>query len=465
MPLTKIHPEPRAARASGSSATLRWFLFLALFSIPVLFAATRPAGAADGNWPSYRGPNARGVVEGAHLPTTWDGEAGINLLWKTAIPGLGHSSPVVWGDRVYVTTAVLESGEAGLRVGLYGDIASANDKGPVQWLLLALDRNSGDVLWQREIHKGVPTIQRHTKSTHANATPAVDGEHLAVMLGSEGLFLYDLNGNLLWKKDLGTLDSGFYLVATAQWGWASSPLIHEGRVIIQADVQGDSFLAAFDLQTGDEIWRTSRDEVPTWSTPIVAPRGDGFQIVVNGWKHIGGYDFASGRELWKMAGGGDIPVPTPVLSGNLVVITSAHGTARPIYAIRLDAEGDIQDTEYVAWQQERAGNYMQTPIVVHGIGYFCFDNGILSAYEMESGELLYKQRLGSGRSGFSGSAVADADKLFFTSEDGDTYVVATGREYRELAVNELGETFMSTPAITGNTLLLRGRSHLFAFGE
>jgi outer membrane protein assembly factor BamB len=335
----------------------------------------------------------------------------------------------------------------------------------VQWLLLALDLDSGDVLWQREVHKGIPIIKRHTKSTHANATPATDGEHLAVMLGSEGLFVYDLDGNLLWKKDLGTLDSGFYQATTAQWGWASSPLVHDGRVIIQADVQGDSFLAAFDIETGDEIWRTAREEVPTWSTPTLAPSGDGFQIVVNGWKHIGSYDFESGRELWKMAGGGDIPVPTPVLSGDLVVITSAHGTERPIYAIRLDADGDIKDTEYVAWQHERAGNYMQTPIVVNGIGYFCLDSGILTAYEMKSGDLLYKQRLGSGKSGFSGSAVADSDKLFFTSEDGDTYVIATGREYRELAVNELGETFMSTPAITGNTLLMRGRSHLFAFAD
>ncbi len=463
MPPEGTQPVPRAARCERSPRPGP--LFGALFSILALTAATNPSGAADGNWPSYRGPNARGVSEGAHLPTTWNGETGTNLVWKTAIPGLGHSSPVVWNSRIYVTTAVLESGSAALRVGLYGDIRPANDEGPVQWLLLALDLDSGEVLWQREVHKGIPIIKRHTKSTHANATPATDGEHLAVMLGSEGLFVYDLNGNLLWRKDLGTLDSGFYQATTAQWGWASSPLVHDGRVIIQADVQGDSFLAAFDIETGDEIWRTAREEVPTWSTPTLAPRGDGFQIVVNGWKHIGSYDFGSGRELWKMAGGGDIPVPTPVLSGDLVVITSAHGTERPIYAIRLDAEGDIKDTEYVAWQHERAGNYMQTPIVVNGIGYFCLDSGILSAYEMESGDLLYKQRLGSGKSGFSGSAVADSDKLFFTSEDGDTYVIATGREYRELAVNELGETFMSTPAIAGNTLLMRGRSHLFAFAD
>jgi outer membrane protein assembly factor BamB len=434
------------------------------FSRTLLLAAS--AVAADSNWPQFRGEGASGVGTGSP-PIEWNGESGKNILWKVEIPGLGHSSPIIWGDRIFVTSAVPEAGESLLKVGLYGDIKPVEGEGAQKFNLYCLDRKTGKILWERIAIAGQPKIKRHPKSTHASPTPVTDGKRVVVSFGSEGVYSYDFNGKLLWKLDLGVLDSGYYVVPDAQWGFASSPIIHDGVVIIQADVQKDSFLAAVDAATGKELWRTSRDDVPTFGTPAVVPYTAGgaksLQVVVNGWHHIGGYDFKTGKELWRLKGGGDIPVPTPVMSDGLIVITNAHGQARPIYAIRPDASGDITDNhKSIAWTVDRAGNYMETPLLDAGLGYFCFDNGILTVYQLATGEKLYQQRLGGGTSGFTSSPVAVADRLYITNEDGHTYVLAKGREYKVLSENELGETVMATAAISGDVLYLRGRKHLFA---
>ncbi len=425
-----------------------------------------PVLAADGNWPQFRGEGARGVATGSP-PVQWDGESGKNILWKAEIPGLGHSSPIIWGDRIFVTSAVPESGESALKVGLYGDIKPVEGEGPQKFNLYCLDRKTGKVLWERTAIAEQPKIKRHPKSTHASPTPVTDGKRVVVSFGSEGVYAYDFNGKLLWKLDLGVLDSGYYVVPDAQWGFASSPVIHDGVVIIQADVQKNSFVAALDASTGKELWRTSRDDVPTFGTPAVLPyTADGakrWQVVVNGWHHIGGYDFQTGKELWRLKGGGDIPVPTPVMQDGLIVITNAHGQNRPIYAIKPDAAGDITESRKgIAWTVDRAGNYMETPLLDAGLGYFCYDNGILTVYQLATGEKLYQQRLGGGTSGFTSSPVAVADRLYITNEDGHSYVLAKGREYKVLAENELGETVMATPAISGDILYIRGRKHLFA---
>ena len=432
------------------------------------FLAALALVASDTNWPQFRGPSGSGIGSGSP-PTEWNIDSGKNVLWRTAVPGLGHSSPIVWGDRIFLTSAVPARGEPVLKVGLYGDIEPVKDEGPQSFRVYCLDRRSGKILWDREAAGGAPKIRRHPKSTHANPTPATDGKHLVAFFGSEGLFTYDLDGKLLWKKDFGVLDSGFYMVPEAQWGFASSPIIHEGMVIIQADVQHNAFLAALDIESGKELWRTARNDVPTFGTPAVAPyTGDGSgarQVVVNGWKHIGGYDLKTGKEIWKLTGGGDIPVPTPVSLDRLVVITSAHGSMRPIYAIRTDAAGDITKSHSgMAWSQDKAGNYMQTPLLAGGLGYFCLDNGVFSVYQLSNGERLYQQRLGGGTSGFTSSPVAADGHLYITNEDGHTYVLAGGREYKLLAENELGETVMATPAISDGVLYVRGGKHLFAIG-
>jgi outer membrane protein assembly factor BamB len=361
-------------------------------------------------------------------------------------------------------------GESKLKVGLYGDIAPVKGEPAQSFNVYCLDRKSGKILWQRVAVSEQPKIMRHPKSTHANPTPATDGKHLVVFFGSEGLFTYDLRGKLLWKKDFGVLDSGFYMVPSAQWGFASSPVIAGNVVIVEADVQKDSFLAALDIKTGKELWRTPRTDVPTWGSPAVVPYTAGgaqaWQVVVNGLKHIGGYDLKTGKELWTLTGGGDIPVPTPVFADGLVVITNAHGKGRPIYAIRTDAAGDITDSKSaIAWTEPRGGNYMQTPLLDNGLGYFCYDTGVLSVYKMATGERQYQQRLGGGTSGFTSSPVAADGHLYITNEEGHSYVLSLGSEYKLLAENEIGETVMATPAISDGVLYVRGGQHLFAIGS
>lgn len=438
-------------------------------SSPLLLSLTIAAFAANSNWPQFRGPESSGIGTGKP-PLEWNGEAGTNILWKTAIPGLAHSSPVIWGDRIYLTSAVPATGDAALKVGLYGDIEPVKGEGAQSFNVYCIDRKSGKILWQRTAFEGQPKIMRHPKSTHANPTPATDGKHLVVFFGSEGLFTYDMNGKLLWKKDFGVLDAGFYMVPSAQWGFASSPVIREGAVIVQADVQKNSFVAALDVNTGKELWRTERDDVPTFGTPATAPyTAEGkksTQVVINGFKHSAGYDLKTGKELWRMGGGGDIPVPTPVVADNLIIFTSAHGPARPIIAVRTDAVGDLKDNKTaIAWTQLRIGNYMQTPVLYDGLGYFCFDNGVLTVFQLATGEKIYQQRLGAGSSGFSSSAVAADGKLYITDENGHTYVVEMGKTYKLLAQSELGETVMASPAIADGVIYVRGGKHLYAIGS
>jgi outer membrane protein assembly factor BamB len=445
-------------------------------ALALLLASSSLAVAAD--WPLFRGPSHSGLAGDVKLPATWNVESGENVRWRTAIPGLAHSSPVSWGEKVFLTTAVRKAGgEQALKVGLYGDIVPVDDEGEHALLVLALDRATGEILWQRTAHEGVPKIKRHPKGSHAASTPATDGKRVAAMFGSEGLHVYDLDGNPLWSKDFGVLDSGFFMAVGAQWGFASSPVLHDDVLYLQVDVQKNadgtgSFLAAFDAATGKELWRTQRDEVPTWGTPAILPRaGGGLQVVANGWKHIGGYDAKTGKELWKLVGGGDIPVPTPILAagvpghGDLILITNAHGRMRPIYAVRTDATGEIKpDTPAIPWWHERLGNYMQTPLVLDGLGYFGFDNGVVTALDLATGERVWQERLGGGQTGFTASPVAGDGKLYFTSEDGDVYVLRAGRTFEILAQNELGETFMSSPAIVGDQILFRARNHVFAIG-
>lgn len=439
----------------------------------VAAAALLAAGSAmaQGEWPSFRGPRAAGIAPGPAPPLTWDLESGTNVLWRTEIPGLAHSSPVIWGDRIYLTTAVGEEGDGELKVGLYGDVAAADDDGVHSYWVYALDRASGDVVWKRKAYEGKPAIRRHTKASHANATPATDGEHVVAFFGSEGLYCYDREGNLRWKKSFGVLDAGWYFMPTAQWGFGNSPVIHDGKVIVLADVQKGGFLALFDVRDGRPLWRVARDDVPTWTTPTVVEVGGRPQIVVNGYRHIGGYDFASGEVRWKMKGGGDIPVPAPVAGHGLVFITNAHGRQSPIYAVRQSAEGDVTladgatASEHVAWAVLRGGAYMQTPILLGDELYVCRDNGALSCYDAKTGERHYQERLSRSGRGFTASAVAAGGRIYYASETGDVFVVQAGKSFKLLAQNALGEITMATPAIAGGVLYARTRHHLIAIGE
>jgi outer membrane protein assembly factor BamB len=427
--------------------------------------ASAPRPGVD--WPAFRGIGANGIAEGRPAPTTF---TPATAVWRTKIQGLGNSSPVVWGDQLCVTTAI-GGQDSTFKPGLYGDVAPVNDSSVHEWKVICLDKGTGKVRWEQTVHKGVPAVKRHPKSTQANATLATDGRHLAAMFGSEGLHVYDLAGKKLWSKSFGVLDSGFFEDPGAQWGFASSPVIHDGKVIIQADVQRNSFLAAFDVQSGKEIWRVSRADVPTWGTPAVVEANGRTQVVVNGWKHTGGYDLATGKEIWKLTGGGDIPTPTPIAGHGLVFITSFHGPESPVYGIRATATGDITlgrnetSNAHVAWSAPRVGSYMATPILVGDLLYVVRWNGILGVFDARTGTRVYQQRLGAGATAFTASPVASGGHIYFATEDGEIYVVKAGPTFELVATNRLDAPMLATPAISDGRLFIRTTSEVLAFGN
>jgi outer membrane protein assembly factor BamB len=256
------------------------------------------------------------------------------------------------------------------------------------------------------------------------------------------------------------------MVPDAQWGFSSSPVLYEDRVLVQCDVQGQSFLVALDANSGEEVWRTDRDEVPTWSTPTVDVREGRSQVICNGFKHIGGYDLKTGAELWKLVGGGDIPVPTPIVSHDLIFVTNSHGRMTPIYAIDAMAEGTLtfeeEVSEEIVWSSRRGGNYMPTPVAYGEEIYFCNDRGILTCRDIAGGDEHYRERLGGGGTGFTASGVAADGKVYFADEIGEVYVIAAGMDFEVLAVNELGEECMASPAISEGVLYYRCRQRIVA---
>ena len=421
------------------------------------------------NWPSFRGPNASGIAANYATPVSWDVETSKNIKWKITIPGLAHSSPIIWGNRVFVTTAVGED-DAELKVGLYGNIQPVDDDSVHEWKVYCLDKKTGKILWEKTSHKGVPQVKRHPKATHANSTPATDGKYVVAFFGSEGLYCYDMEGELIWEKDFGLLDSAFFMVPSAQWEFASSPVIHKGVVIVQCDALNTAFLAALDIKTGEEIWRTIREDVPTWSSPTIHVGEKQTQIIVNGFKHIGGYDFETGKEIWKISGGGDIPVPTPVVTHGMVFINSAHGRLSPIYAIKLESVGDISLTEdetsndSIVWSVRRGGSYMLTPLIYGDFLYNLQWNGALTCYNAKTGEVAYKEQLGK-MTGFSASGVAADGKLYFSSEEGDIFVIKAGPVFEFLGTNPMKDECMATPAISEGTLFFRTHHHLVAVSD
>ena len=436
-----------------------------LLSSAMFLGLTEESVASDHqNWPGFRGTLARGIAEGHELPVKWDVYQGTNVVWKADLPGLSHSSPSIWGDKVFVTSCERD-GEAELKVGLYGAGDPVADEGDHAFLLFCLDKATGEVLWEELAFEGTPKVKRHPKSSHSNPSPAVNEDYVVAFFASEGLYCFDHEGDLVWEKDLGVLDAGAPGMRNYQWGFASSPVIHENMLLLQCDVQDQSYVAALDLATGDEIWRTDRDEDPTWGSPTVDIREGRSQVILNGYKHIGAYDLKTGEELWKLVGGGDVPVPTPVVAHDMIYITNAHGRLAPIYAIDAMAKGTVTSEEgdpQMKWRHLKRGNYMQTPLVYGDYLYCCSDAGILACYEAKTGKEVYRKRLGDGTTGFSASGVAGDGKIYFTSEEGFIHVIKAGAEFEVLAVNEMGETCMSTPAISEGTLFLRTRSQLIA---
>jgi outer membrane protein assembly factor BamB len=431
------------------------------FAFSVHTAAAQP-------WPSFRGPAASGAASNQHLPDSWDGEAGTNVLWRTEIPGLGHSSPVVWGDRVFVTTAVGARGEEPRRGFIDASVLSSN-LSPHSFRVYCLDRKTGRVLWSRVAHEGVPRAKRHVNASHANPTPATDGRHVVAFFASEGLFVYDLDGRLLWSKNLGVLDAGWELDPAGHYGFGSSPIIYRDLVIVQCDARGTSFIAAFRLSDGAEVWRTPRGESSVWSTPTLI-EGHRPEVVTNGSSYLRGYDPSTGRELWRMAEGGGLKIPTPVSDGERIYFGGgADAGPRRFYAIGAGASGEIlpgdngEASGALAWRN-RANAHILTPLVYEGLLYVSNDAGILTVYEARTGEQVYRQRLGVGAS-FGASPIAADGRIYFTNQDGDTHVLRAGRAFEIVGQGTLGELVMATPAISGRMLVFRTDRSVIAIGR
>jgi outer membrane protein assembly factor BamB len=439
--------------------------------VPASFGTSGASNPRPGvDWPQFRGIRASGVDERHPAPIKWDVARKDALRWKTSIPGLGHASPVVWGDTIYVATSISGRKDANLRIGYYGDIDPVRDDTPHEWRVYALDKKTGAVRWQKTVLTAVPKIKRHTKATHANSTLATDGDRIVAFFGSEGLHAFDTKGNQLWKKDLGVLDAGYYEVPDAQWETGSSPILHDNVVVVQADVQKGSFIAAFDAKDGRELWRKTREDVPTWSTPTVHEVNGRTQLLVNGMRHVGAYDFKTGEVIWKLSGGGDIPVPTPVVSNGLVYITNAHGLMAPVYAIKDTATGDVSLKDgaaanaAVVWSYPRGGGYMATPLVYRGLLYVVNYNGVMTVYDAKTGDKKFTERLADGSSAFTASPVAADGKVYVASEDGRVLVLKAGPTYEVIATNEMGESTLATPALSEGTMYWRTQGHVLAIG-
>ncbi len=422
-------------------------------------------------WPSFRGPGASGIGDGQGAVAEWDLATGQNIRWKTPIPGIANASPVVWGDRVFVATAISGAGNTTFRIGDYGNSASVNDMSEHTFKIYALDRGDGRIVWEREVHEGIPRTTRHPKGSHASSTPVTDGQHVVALFGTAGLLVaYGMDGELLWEKDLGVLDSGHFYAPAVQWGHSSSPIIYLDSVILQVDRQTDSFVAAYDIRTGSERWRTNRDdEIPTWGTPTIATGTAGDELITNGTK-IRGYDPETGKLRWTLAPNSEVTVATPVVGPDLVYVTGGYAPTRPIYAIRPGATGDIsleggaRSNQAIAWSSDREGTYIPTPIVYRGLLYMLNNNGIITVYDATTGERAYRARVGAGGS-FAASLVAADGRLYVASEDGDVFVLKAGREYIEIARNVMDEVIMATPAISDGLIILRTLGHVYGIGE
>ena len=419
-------------------------------------------------WPQFRGEGARGLADGQGVPPSFDLESGTNVRFKVEIPGLALSSPVVWGDRIYLTTAVAEGADTSLKTGLYGDVDTIADSEVHEWQVMALDKGTGEVLWKQTVGKAVPLTERHTKSSQANSTPATDGRYVVSVFPTAGLAVHTVEGELKWHEDLGGLNAGWFYDEGFEWGFASSPILWRDQVILQVDVHGGAYIAAWNVETGERLWTTERDEIPTWATPTVIGEGEAAELVTNG-STIRGYDPRTGHELWTLGPNSEVIIATPFEADGLVYATAGYPPVRPIYAVRPGGRGDLslpegeKTSDQIAWSINRGGAYMPTPIAYRGILYFGHHDGRLAAYHAASGQRAFRARFSAGGT-FTGSPVATDGRLYFPTEDGQLYVLAAGPEYRELAVVDFGEPLMTTPAISDGLLLIRGSKHLWGIG-
>lgn len=412
------------------------------------------------NWPQWRGPLANGVAPHANPPLHWSETN--NIRWKIPLPGKGHSSPIVFGNAVFLTAAV-PVGEA--QKPVYDSAPGVHDSVPVthrhQFVVLAVSRRDGKVLWKKVLREEFPHEGGHTTGSLASNSPVTDGEHLYVFFGSRGLYCLDLNGEVKWSKDLG------HMQTLHAHGEGSSPVLYGDRLIVCWDHEGDSFLYAFDKRTGKEQWKVARDEKTSWSTPLVVEHEGKPQIIVSATKRVRGYDLATGTQLWECAGLTDNVVSSPVY-GHGVVIAGNSYYQQAMLAIRLTgAKGDLTGTDRVAWKLNRMTPYVSSPLLYDDTLYFLRHNqNILSRLEPATGKPLGEPlRLEGIRDFIFASPVGAAGRIYITGRDGTTVVLRHDRENATLAVNHLDDSFSASPALVDRELYLRGEHFLYCLVE
>lgn len=421
-------------------------------------------------WPSYRGMFACGYMHDTGIPDSFNVETGWNIQWNVPVPGLGLSCPVMWDDMVFITTAISESDNSGYLTGMYGDIKPVNDTSIHTWKLYNIDKVSGNITWERTLHKGKPAVKRHPKSSHANTTVATDGKHVVVFLGTEGLYCYNTSGDLLWKRDFGLIMSAWHVVKSAEWEFCSSPVIFENRLILQVDALNQAFVAVLDLETGKTIWKKERDEIPTWCTPNIYFENEKARVVLNGYKQRAAYDLENGELIWQMDGGGDIPIPTPLVWKDLIYFNSAHGRHAPLMAINNSVKGEIaypkkedEPGKGIAWFYDRGGAYMSSVLVYDSLLYRIRWNGNLACYNPRNGELYYEETVHPYS--FIASPVATDGRVILVAENGDVYIIKAGKNFELLNTLPLGETSLVTPGITKGMIIFRTATRLIAVGS
>jgi outer membrane protein assembly factor BamB len=433
----------------------------------VLLASVALLGVrADENWPQFRGAESSGVADDPKLPDSWSSIK--NVVWKTEIPGSGWSSPVVWGDHIFLTSVVSTVAPEVPKKGLYfGGNRENIPTDDHRWMVYAVDWKTGKVAWEREVQRGLPASSHHLKNTYASETPVTDGERVYAYFGNLGLFVFDMDGKAVWSQRWGPFRTRY------GWGTASSPVLYKDRIYVVNDNDEHSFLAALDKRTGKQIWRVERDEASNWATPYIWESVRGPEIVTSATRKVRSYDI-DGHLLWELGGMSSIVIPTPFAQHGLLFLASGYvgDNVRPVYAVRQGARGDISlkegetSNQSVAWYQRQAGPYNPSPLVYGDYYYTLLDRGIMTCHEARTGREVYgKQRIDPEASAFTASPWASNGKIFALSEDGDTFVMQAGPEFKVLGKNSLDEMCMATPAIVRGNLILRTATKLYRIGK
>jgi outer membrane protein assembly factor BamB len=421
----------------------------------IRWPAAAPDTTAERFWPQWRGPYATGVSRTADPPVEWSETK--NIRWKTEIPGRGSSSPVVWGDRVFVLTAVPAVADAA---------AAHNPRGGLQriahrYVVMALDRKTGKIAWERTARESIPHEASHPENgTYASSSAITDGQHLYAFFDSEGLYAYDMDGKLLWEKDLG--DKSMRI----QFGEGQTPVLHGDRLVVVWDHSGPSFIVALDKLTGKELWRSDRQEIDTWATPLVVEHDGRAQVITSGMNKVRSYDLDTGKIVWEGPGLTMNPIPSPVYEDGLVFATSGFRGNR-LEAIRLaDAKGDISGTGAIVWSLDHDTPYVPSPLLYDGIVYLLKGNsGLLSAYDAKMGKPHYRLQRLEGEANVFASPVGAKGRVYIPGREGTTLVVRHGPSYEVLAKNTLDDGFDASPALVDNEIYLRGYKYLYSIGR